>query len=47
MENIRFGRPDASDEEVKEAAKLSYADQFIEKMPEGYASELGERGAGA
>jgi ATP-binding cassette subfamily B protein len=46
MENIRFGKPDASDEEVKEAAKLSYADQFIEKMPEGYESELGERGSG-
>ena len=46
MENIRFGKPDASDEEIKEAAKLSYADQFIEKMPEGYESELGERGSG-
>jgi len=46
MENIRFGRPDATDEEVFAAAKLAHADQFIERMPEGYQTELGERGTG-
>lgn len=46
MENIRFGRPDATDDEVKAAAKLAHADSFIERMPEGYQTELGERGSG-
>jgi ATP-binding cassette subfamily B protein len=46
MENIRFGRPDATDEEVFAAAKLAHADRFIERMPEGYQTELGERGTG-
>jgi ATP-binding cassette subfamily B protein len=44
MENIRYGRPDASDEEVIEAAKAAQADGFIRALPEGYASFLGERG---
>ena len=44
MENIRYGRPDASDEEVVEAAKAAQADGFIRALPEGYASFLGERG---
>jgi ATP-binding cassette subfamily B protein len=46
MENIRFGRPDASDKEVIEAAKLAHADAFIEQLPDGYETELGERGSG-
>jgi ATP-binding cassette, subfamily B, multidrug efflux pump len=46
MENIRFGRPDANDEEVLAAAKLAYADSFIERMPEKYETVLGERGSG-
>ncbi|MBY0573388.1 MAG: ATP-binding cassette domain-containing protein [Undibacterium sp.] len=44
MENIRYGRPDASDEEVILAAKMAVAHEFIEKLPEGYQAFLGERG---
>ncbi len=44
MDNIRYGRLDATDEEVIAAAELSNADQFIKRMPEGYQTELGERG---
>ncbi|WP_306393684.1 ABC transporter transmembrane domain-containing protein [Telluria beijingensis] len=44
MENIRYGRPDASDDEVIAAAKMAAAHDFIERLPEGYASFLGERG---
>ncbi|MCS7003659.1 MAG: ABC transporter ATP-binding protein/permease, partial [Dehalococcoidia bacterium] len=46
MENIRFGRPDATDEEVIAAAKLAHADTFIERLPQGYQTVLGERGSG-
>ena len=46
MENIRFGRPDATDEEVVEAAKISRADSFIERLPGKYKTVLGERGSG-
>jgi len=46
MENIRFGRPGATDEEVIAAAKLAYADTFIERLPEKYDTVLGERGSG-
>jgi ATP-binding cassette subfamily B multidrug efflux pump len=46
MENIRFGRPDATDEECIAAARLAHADQFIERLPQGYHTVLGERGAG-
>jgi len=46
MNNIRFGRPDATDEEVMEAAKLAHAHDFIERLPEGYNTLLGERGSG-
>jgi ATP-binding cassette subfamily B protein len=44
MENIRYGRPDASDSEVIAAAKMAAAHEFIERLPQGYASYLGERG---
>ncbi|XXM70571.1 ABC transporter ATP-binding protein [Lysinibacillus sphaericus] len=44
MENIRYGRPDASDSEVVEAAKKANAHEFIMKMPGGYHSEIGQRG---
>ncbi|HEV6966873.1 ABC transporter transmembrane domain-containing protein [Roseateles sp.] len=44
LENIRYGRPDASDEEVMAAARAAFADDFIRALPEGYQSFLGERG---
>jgi ATP-binding cassette subfamily B protein len=44
MENIRYGRIDASDEEVIAASKQAHADEFISKLPEGYATLVGERG---
>ena len=46
MENVRFGRPDATDEEVIAAIKLANADSFIERLPEKYQTVLGERGSG-
>jgi ATP-binding cassette subfamily B protein len=46
MENIRFGRPDATDEEVVAAAQLAHADTFLERLPDGYQTLLGERGSG-
>jgi ATP-binding cassette subfamily B protein len=44
LENIRYGRPAATDEEVVLAAKAAFAHEFIEALPEGYATFLGERG---
>ncbi len=44
MENIRYGRPEASDEEVIAAAGAAMADEFIRPLPEGYHTHLGERG---
>jgi ATP-binding cassette subfamily B protein len=44
MENIRYGRAGATDAEVIQAAKLAAAHEFIERLPEGYQSFLGERG---
>lgn len=44
MENIRYGRLDASDEEVIEASKLAHCHEFIEKIDEGYQALVGERG---
>jgi ATP-binding cassette subfamily B protein len=44
MENIRYGRPSASDAEVIAAARAAHADAFIRALPEGYATFLGERG---
>lgn len=46
MDNIRYGRPDATDEEVIEAATLAHADEFIRTLPDGYNTVLGERGSG-
>jgi ATP-binding cassette subfamily B protein len=44
-ENIRFGSPAASDEQVEGAAVQAHADEFIRALPDGYDTELGERGA--
>jgi ATP-binding cassette subfamily B protein len=44
IDNVRYGRPDASDQEVKAACDAAYATEFIERMPEGFESSLGERG---
>ncbi|KMJ54261.1 ABC transporter [Vogesella sp. EB] len=44
LENIRYGRPEATDEEVFAAARAAAAHEFIERLPEGYHSYLGERG---
>ena len=44
MENIRYGKPEASDEEVMAAARAAFADEFIRQLPEGYDTFLGERG---
>ncbi|MBX3312720.1 MAG: ABC transporter ATP-binding protein [Actinobacteria bacterium] len=43
-ENLRYGRPDATDEEVRRAAELAEASHFVEAMPDGYDSLVGERG---
>ncbi len=45
MENIRYGRLDASDEDIIAAAKLANADQFIHRLPQGYQTQLSERGS--
>ncbi len=44
LENIRYGRPAATDPEVKAAAQAAFADEFISALPEGYDTFLGERG---
>jgi ATP-binding cassette, subfamily B, bacterial MsbA len=43
--NIAYGRPDATDEQIREAARKAFADEFIEQLPEGYESVVGEHGA--
>jgi ATP-binding cassette, subfamily B, multidrug efflux pump len=45
MENIRYGRLDATDEEVHAAARLANADHFVRRLPDGYDTELAERGS--
>ncbi|MFU8864583.1 MAG: ABC transporter ATP-binding protein [Rhodobacterales bacterium] len=45
MENLRLARPDAPDEEVIEAAKIAHAHEFIEKLPKGYDTQIGENGS--
>ena len=44
-DNIAMGQPGSSDREIEEAARLANAHDFIERMPQGYATEIGERGA--
>ncbi len=44
-ENIRYGRPTASDADIEDAARAAAADEFIQKLPSGYDTFLGERGA--
>jgi ATP-binding cassette subfamily B protein len=44
MENIRFGRPDAPEEALRAAARAARVDEFVDRMPNGYATEVGERG---
>lgn len=44
-ENIAYGRPDATEEEIVEAARRAQADEFIRELADGYASQVGERGA--
>ena len=44
LENIRFGNPDATDAEIEEAAKAAYAHSFIMDLPDGYETNVGERG---
>ncbi len=44
MENIRYGRPDATDEEIIQAAKKANAHSFIEALPQGYETDIGQRG---
>ncbi len=44
-ENIRWGKPDATDEEVKEAARIAQAEDFILRLPEGYQTMVSEKGA--
>ncbi len=44
MENIRYGRPDATDDEVRAAAQAAQADEFLDSLPDGFQSYLGERG---
>ena len=43
-DNIAYGRPEATNEDIMEAARLAFADEFISKMPKGYDTIVGERG---
>jgi ATP-binding cassette, subfamily B, bacterial len=44
LENIRYGRPEASVDEIKAAARAAHADEFLDRLPQGYDTFLGERG---
>ncbi|MFT3929799.1 MAG: ABC transporter transmembrane domain-containing protein [Spongiibacteraceae bacterium] len=44
LDNIRYGRPDASDAQVRAAAEAAFAHEFIERLPQGYATQVGEQG---
>jgi ATP-binding cassette subfamily B protein len=43
-ENIRYGRPDASDSEIRAAAQAAHATEFLDRLPQGFATFLGEKG---
>ncbi|MBV9215573.1 MAG: ABC transporter ATP-binding protein [Acidobacteria bacterium] len=43
-QNISYGKPDATDDEIRHAAKVAYADEFIDQLPQGYDTLVGERG---
>jgi subfamily B ATP-binding cassette protein MsbA len=43
-ENLRYGRPDAATEALREAARLAHVEEFVSRLPEGYETEIGERG---
>lgn len=45
LENIRYGCPDADEDAVREAARIAHADEFIDRLPEGYGTKLGEKGS--
>lgn len=45
LENIRIGKKDATDDEVKEAARLAFCDEFVETLPDGYNTIIGENGS--
>ena len=45
MDNLRLARPDATEDEVIEAAKIAHAHEFIEKLPQGYQTQIGENGS--
>jgi ATP-binding cassette subfamily B protein len=44
LDNVRYARPDASSEEVRQACEAAWAHEFVERLPEGYDTDLGERG---
>ncbi|MBL8508005.1 MAG: ATP-binding cassette domain-containing protein [Chitinimonas sp.] len=44
LDNVRYGRPDASEDEVRQACEAAFASEFIVQLPEGYHTNLGERG---
>lgn len=44
IENVRYGRPDASDEEVRNAIHMAHLKEFVESLPKGYETQVGERG---
>ena len=44
LDNIRYGRPDASEAQVRAAAEAAFASEFIERLPQGYDSQVGEQG---
>ncbi|HEX5640452.1 MAG TPA: ABC transporter transmembrane domain-containing protein [Burkholderiaceae bacterium] len=44
LDNIRYGRPDATDDEARAAARAAHVDEFVVRLPDGYATEVGERG---
>jgi len=43
-DNVRYGKPDATNEAIRQAARAAFADTFIEQLPDGYQTEIGERG---